>query len=175
MNIKKQLNKIRDYVEALEELSDKTHNELLQYKLAAHKFVNFESPDHIAREEFKKLLGDTMFIGGEFSNVIMEKMVDNHWTPIENEHPEYSRVVGENARLREMLRWHPVSELPELDGGCVSRWSKTVIFQVDRLVDPELAFYDYRICYWRKLESATQINTFPQSRWCYIPEEKDGE
>ena len=187
MNIKKQLRKIRDYVEELETSSDKEHEELRQYQLIAHKFVDHDIPAQDAREEFKALLGDTMFVGGNFSgDDVMEKIVNNAWVPMRPNRDEvhygsnhviqeYSDLVKENARLREALRWHPVSELPDLDEECVSSWSKNVVFQVDRLVDLELAFYDFHVCYWRNLKTLELIKTFPQSRWCYIPEYKDRE
>lgn len=115
MNIKKQLNKIRNYVEELEILSDKEHEELQQYQLSAYKFVNQEITPTDAREEFRALLGDTTFIGGDFGNTTMEKIINNVWQPIRPtpgevhygsnhvQSPTYTELENENARLREQL------------------------------------------------------------------------
>ena len=173
MNVKKQLNKIRDYVEELVTLIDKQQTELHQYKLTAHKFVNDETASWIAKEEFRKLLGDTIFIGGNFCGDVMEKMVDNVWQPIEHEHPEYAKVVDENARLREALRWHPASELPD-KVSYVCHSSKNVILNSTRL-PYKIAYYSYLSGIWRESNNSSPIDVDKNSRWCYIPEDKDGE
>jgi hypothetical protein len=115
MNIKKQLNKIRNYVEELEILSDKEHEELQQYQLSAYKFVDQKITPTDAREEFKALLGDTTFVGGDFGNTTMEKIINNVWQPIRPtpdevhcgsnhvQSPTYTELENENARLREQL------------------------------------------------------------------------
>ena len=179
MNIKKQLNKIRDYVEALEELSDKTHNELLQYQLAAHKFVKFESPDHIAREEFKALLGDTTFICGDFvvkyDGDAWDSLVPA-WKGVSHDE-SYNNLIEENARLREALKWHPVSELPPLQRDC-----KTVSVDVimkqhgdDEDYPPVIAYYSFYANAWICRLSLGELEIMHNSKWCYIPEDKDGE
>ena len=178
MNIKKQLNKIMNYVKELEMLSDKQHEELQQYQLAAYNFVKFELPDNMAREEFKALLGDTMFVGGNFSgDDVMEKIIDNVWVPIEHEHPEYAKVVDENARLREALRWHPVSEYPIKD----ERYyhcdiSVDVLFRLNDKTKPIIVWCNRETNYWIYNNKIIQPNEITQdSKWCYIPEDKDGE
>ena len=177
MNIKKQLRKIRDYVEELETSSDKEHEELRQYQLAAYKFVKFELPDNMAREEFKALLDDTMFVGGNFSgDDVMEKIVNNEWVPIEHEHPEYAKVVDENAKLREALRWHPVSELPPLDQHYDNDWSVNVLLKItDKGVAPRVVYYSYNSQTWYDYHNGDIIFVSQHYKWCYIPEENDGE
>ena len=176
MNIKKQLRKIRDYVEALEELSDKQHEELLQYQLAAYKFVKFESPDHIAREEFKKLLGDTMFVGGDFVmkyNGVAWDSIKPDWFGVSHDE-SYNNLIEENAQLREMLRWHPVSEKPKNDELCLTPVSETVILQRERYF-PITAYCRLDTGVWLDLKSHEPIRITNKARWCYIPEYKDGE
>jgi hypothetical protein len=157
MNIKKQLNKIMNYVKELEMLSDKQHEELQQYQLAAYNFVNNKVRPSDTAEEFKRLLGNIMFVGGNFSNVTMEKIVDNAWVPIEHEHPEYARVVDENARLREALRWHPVNHIPINVDFVIAKYKMGDV----RVVDME---------YFYRAKSSGYI-----VKWMYIPEENDGE
>ena len=173
MNIKKQLRKIRDYVEELETLSDKEHEELRQYQLIAHKFVDHDIPAQDAREEFKALLGDTMFVGGNFSNVTMEKIIDNVWVPIEHEHPEYAKVVDENARLREALRWHPVSELPRTEVENI--WTVNVLMKPTYKDNAIVAYYSIKRNRWFDYNKSIILEVNDKSRWCYIPEDKDGE
>jgi carboxypeptidase C (cathepsin A) len=174
MNIKKQLRKIRDYVEELETLSDKEHEELRQYQLAAYKFVKFELPDNMAREEFKALLDDTMFVGGNFSgDDVMEKIVNNEWVPIEHEHPEYAKVVDENARLREALRWHPVSELPRTEVENI--WTVNVLMKPTYKDNAIVAYYSIKRNRWFDYNKSIILEVNDKSRWCYIPEDKDGE
>ena len=176
MNIKKQLNKIMNYVKELETLSDKQHDELLQYQLAAYNFVNNKVRPSDTAEEFKRLLGVTMFIGGDFSNAIMEKFVGNHWMPIEHEHPEYAKVVDENAKLREALRWHPVSELPPLDQHYDNDWSVNVLLKItDKGVAPRVVYYSYNSQTWYDYHNGDIIFVSQHYKWCYIPEENDGE
>jgi hypothetical protein len=173
MNIKKQLNKIMNYVKELETLSDKQHDELLQYQRVANKFVNQNITPIDARKEFKTLLGVTMFIGGDFSNAIMEKFVGNHWMPIEHEHPEYAKVVDENAQLREALRWHSMSEIPDNLAHTYSL-SKNVILDSPGL-PYRIAYYSYLSGIWWEFNNSSPIDVDKNSRWCYIPEEIGAE
>lgn len=175
MNVKKQLNKIRDYVEELETLIDKQQTELHQYRLTAHKFVNQKITPTDAREEFMALLGDTMFIGGDFCGDAMEKMVDNILQPIEHEHQEYAKVVDENARLREALRWHPVSEKPKRDIKCFTPESENVILEIDKGYYPVTAYCSLGSGTWRELKNNEEISVNKRSRWCYIPEDNGDE
>ena len=173
MNIKKQLNKIMNYVKELEMLSDKQHEELQQYQLAAYNFVNNKVRPSDTAEEFKRLLGNIMFVGGNFSNVTMEKIVDNAWVPIEHEHPEYARVVDENARLREALRWHPVSELPRTEVENI--WTVNVLMKPTYKDNAIVAYYSIKRNRWFDYNKSIILEVNDKSRWCYIPEDKDGE
>jgi len=184
MNIKKQLRKIRDYVEELETSSDKEHEELRQYQLIAHKFVDHDIPAQDAREEFKALLGDTMFVGGNFSgDDVMEKIVNNAWVPMRPNRDEvhygsnhviqeYSDLVKENARLREALRWHPVSELPKIE--IKQLWTVSVLLKINE-VEPIIAYYGIRSKCWYDYYKSECVVVNKNSRWCYIPEDNGGE
>jgi hypothetical protein len=184
MNVKKQLNKIRDYVEELETLSDKQHTELHQYKLTAHKFVNQKITPTDALEEFRALLGDTMFIGNDYCGDVMEKMVDNVWQPIRPtpdevhygsnhiQSPTYSELENENARLREALRWHPVSELPKIE--IKQLWTVSVLLKINE-VEPIIAYYGIRSKCWYDYYKSECVVVNKNSRWCYIPEDNGGE
>lgn len=182
MNVKKQLRKIRDYVEALEISEDKTTQELRKYELTAYKFVNFELSESTARFEFKELLGDTTFIGGcfamgsfEYENIqlreenarLREELAIYEKT---RSIQAYKDLVDKIEKLQDQLRWYSIAELPTLDHSCISKWSKTVVFQVNKINDPELAFYDYHDCCWKNIKTMEKIKTFPNSHWCYIPE-----
>ena len=215
MNIKKQLNKIRNYVEELEILSDKEHEELQQYQLSAYKFVNQEITPTDAREEFRALLGDTTFVGGDFGNTTMEKIINNVWqqirpTPDEVHYgsnhvqfPTYTELENENARLREQLgiyektrsiqvymslvarieklqeqlKWHPVSELPKRDERYKNyNVSVDVLFRCGNMKKPGIAWYNPRTNKWICNNIVIeQKELLDDSRWCYIPEDKDGE
>ena len=211
MNIKKQLNKIRNYVEELEILSDKEREELRQYQLSAYKFVNQKITPTDAREEFRALLGDTTFVGGDFGNTTMEKIINNVWQPIRPtpdevhygsnnvQSPTYTELENENARLREQLdiyektrsiqtyeslvarieklqeqlKWHPVSELPKTE--VEKLWTVTVLLINDYEAEPTLAYYSFNSNCWYDYYKGTNVIVTNNSKWCYIPEDKDGE
>ena len=211
MNVKKQLNKIRDYVEELEISSDKEREELRQYQFAAHKFVDKKITPTDAREEFKALLGDTTFIGGDFGNTTMDKIIYNVWQPIRPtpdevhygsnhvQSPTYTELENENARLREQLgiyektrsiqvyeslvarikklqeqlKWHPVSELPKTE--VEKLWTVTVLLINDYEAEPTLAYYSFNSNCWYDYYKDIKVIVTNNSKWCYIPEDKDGE
>jgi len=217
MNIKKQLNKIRNYVEELEILSDKEHEELRQYQLSAYKFVNQEITPTDAREEFKALLGDTTFVGGDFGNTTMDKIINNVWQPIRPtpdevhygsnhvQFPTYTELENENARLREQLdiyektrsiqayeslvarieklqeqlKWHPMSELPKRDENYLrSNISVNVLFRYNDRTEPFIVRCDLTKGYWIDPFVSNIIDmgmVSDDSKWFYIPEDKDGE
>jgi hypothetical protein len=154
MNVKKQLNKIAEYIKEIEEV-----NQILNVRLARYENNNEQE----------------LHISGNFCGDVMEKIVDNVWQPIEHEHPEYAKVVDENARLREALRWHPVSEKPKKDIKCLTPESENVILQIDKGYYPVTAYCSLVSGIWRELKNHEEISVNKRSRWCYIPEDKDGE
>ena len=217
MNAKKQLNKIRDYVEELEILSDKEHEELQQYQFAAYKFVNQKITPTDAREEFRALLGDAIFVGGDFGNTTMEKIINNVWQPIRPtpdevhygsnhvQSPTYTELEDENARLREQLnmyektrsiqayeslvarikklqeqlKWHPISELPKRDENYLrSNISVNVLFRYNDRTEPFIVWCYLTRGYWIDpyMSKIIDLNMISgDSKWCYIPEDKEGE
>ena len=180
MNVKKQLNKIIDHVEELETLSDKEHEELEQYKFSAYKFVKMENTVQESYEEFKTLLGDTIFIGGDlmatYDGILWRPIIDTDLK--EEEHPyaiwyrtyrdENVKLREENAKLREQLRWHPVSEQPKTKFDRL--WSVDVLLKNDYESEPILAYYSIRSKCWYDYFKADLVKLNDKSRWCYIPE-----
>jgi len=149
MNVKKQLNKIAEYIKEIEEV-----NQILNVRLARYENNNEQE----------------LHISGNFCGDVMEKMVDNVWQPIEHEHPEYAKVVDENARLREALRWHPVSEKPKND----ERYSHCnisvdVLLRIKDKAKPIIAWLNKDSNCW--VCDGQIIKTYSDSKWCYIPED----
>jgi len=149
MNVKKQLNKIAEYIKEIEEV-----NQILNVRLARYENNNEQE----------------LHISGNFCGDVMEKMVDNVWQPIEHEHPEYAKVVDENARLREALRWHPVSEKPKND----ERYSHCnisvdVLFRINDKTKPIIVWHNADSNSW--VCDGQIVKTYNDSKWCYIPED----
>jgi hypothetical protein len=80
-----------------------------------------------------------------------------------------------NAVLRDALRWHPVSEKPKKDIKCLTPESENVILQIDKGYYPVTAYCSLVSGIWRELKNHEEISVNKRSRWCYIPEDKDGE
>jgi len=154
MNIKKQLNKIRDYVEELEEEKYLLHNKVEEYKIAlldkaVDDIEQLPTTNYFTHENLKSQYN--------FVKAQMEKL------------------AKENARLREALRWHPVSEKPKKDIKCLTPESENVILQIDKGYYPVTAYCSLVSGIWRELKNHEEISVNKRSRWCYIPEDKDGE
>lgn len=176
MNVKKQLNKIENYIEELKTEGGKLQQELHNYQLTAYKFVHNNITSSQAREEFNALLGDLTFIGGDFvakyDGAAWDSLtpIPEIWNGISHE-DSYAKLIEENKRLREALRWHPVSELPKTE---IERlWSANVLLKNNYAEESILAYYSIKSKRWCDYHKAEYVKVNDKSRWCYIPEYKE--
>ena len=190
MNVKKRLQKVLDYVDELEAERDHIDDRLSNFERIAQDFAYHDKIAPECREEFLKLLGDekNMYIGGDFvvkysgtafdsikpdlrctsieqtySDLVMENFV------LENANHCYKE---ENARLREQLRWRPVSELPPRM--VIFTSSKNVLLK-ELYNMPRTVYYSHASNQWVDGLTTKWFTPKPGSKWCYIPDDKDGE
>ena len=85
------------------------------------------------------------------------------------------KLIEENSRLREALRWHPVCEYPKRDEGfSESNISVNVLFRYNDKTRAFIVWYDRRTGYWVDpyVSKIIDINMITgKSKWCYIPYE----
>lgn len=83
-----------------------------------------------------------------------------------------AKCRDENARLREQLRWHPVSELPPTENNEV-RCSENVILKKINCYSPVVAYYSHAFMSWFDYHRDKIIDVDNNYKWCYIPEDGD--
>ncbi|MDD5294085.1 MAG: hypothetical protein PHW40_07265 [Candidatus Izemoplasmatales bacterium] len=89
-----------------------------------------------------------------------------------NHHNNWMTSQQENARLREQLRWHPVSELPRKTKS-IPQWSVNVVFKRSILAE-SVAYYNFKSNRWISLYSHNPIIVESGDKWCYIPDDNQG-
>lgn len=89
------------------------------------------------------------------------------------------KLTEENIRLREALRWHPISELPRHDEHYPTRnISVNVLFRYNDKTTPFIAWCDRGKVCWINPSISRIIDSnmiTGDSQWCYIPEDKNGK
>ena len=90
-----------------------------------------------------------------------------------------NKLIKENAKLHEALRWHPISELPKRDENYLcSNISVNVLFRYNDRTEPFIVWCDLTKGYWIDPFVSNIIDigmVSDNSQWCYIPEDEDGE
>ena len=82
-----------------------------------------------------------------------------------------AKCRDENARLREQLRWHSVSELPPRLKA-LTNLSVNVVLRRPMFAEL-MAYYSYVRKEWISLYTHNPIKTTSIDKWCYIPEDGD--
>jgi hypothetical protein len=115
----------------------------------------------------------------ENDNVFLDNKVAEYETqpPYQNYvnlFAENKRLSEENARLRDALRWNPVSELPPVDERFTDR--KVSVFVLIKTWGTmiRLGYYDFEEECWKYARGETIVLT-EMLRWLSIPADKDGD
>jgi hypothetical protein len=78
---------------------------------------------------------------------------------------------NEINRLGDLLRWHPVSELPRTD--VEKLWTVNVFMVLEDEVEVIIAYYSIKSNCWYEYLNSDVLEVNDKSRWCYIPEGGD--
>ena len=82
-----------------------------------------------------------------------------------------AKCRDENARLRDQLRWHPVSELPRTE--VEKLWTVNVLMELEDEAEVIIAYYSIKSNCWYDYRNSDVLEVNDKSRWCYIPEGGD--